>query len=72
MSKGFLDQLLLHNESFILSLLMAENNNLKLFISFESVSQLDSCVDLGQDQLISARETHASVVSWWISYVSCS
>lgn len=51
---------------------MAENNNLKLFISFESVSQLDSSVDLGQDQLISARETHASVVSWWSSYVSCS
>ena len=57
MSKSFLDQLLLHNESFILSPLMAENNNLKLFISFESVGQLDSSVDLGQDQLISARDS---------------
>lgn len=40
MSNSFLYQLLLHNKSSILSPLMAEKNQPKNFVAFESIGQL--------------------------------
>lgn len=72
MSNSFLYQLLLHNKSSILSPLMAEKNQPKNFVAFESIGQLGRSTNPGRDQLLSARGTHASVVSWWSSWVSWS